>query len=574
MSIIRRLGRVLGAMVVVAVLSGLAVLATAGPAAAHANLLSTDPVDGTVLPEAPEQVTFTFSESVRLTAQEIAVFDAGGQSVASTSKASGAVVTVTLADAEALADGTYVVGWYVVSADGHPISGSLTFSIGERSADVVAAPPAPQSSAIVEATLGALHGVAYVGLLLASGLAAFVALVLPGRYAGPVLRRRLARIIAVASGAGVVAALLLGPVASLYAQGLELSTPFSGFDPALVGNEILFAALMLVGLAAVVALSSDAPLRPRRRAVLLIAAVVAAVSPAVVGHTRAYQPEWLLLPVDAIHLMAGATWFGGLVGLVLALRALATKEGLAAETLARFSLLAGGLLLAVAATGTVLAWRILGDWSGFVDTTYGRLLLVKIGLALLVAALAAYNRWRLLPRVRAAAGHTDRGQAAVTVTRAVAIEVVVLVALLGVTGFLVNQSPRPAPVEVPPGRTGVADGQLGELEVLAVMTPQQRGANTVLIQLQDAAGEPVEVDRPPVVELRSGEIDLGSVPVSVTDAGTWRARVLIPRAGEWELQVSVRESRFENPVTTVRFSVAERETAGTSGSPSGSPAGS
>lgn len=551
--------RRLAAVLVAVVLCGLASLATAGPAAAHATLTSTDPVEGSVLPEAPASVTLTFNEAVRLTAQEIAVYDAGGQSVASTARASGGEVTVAIADPAAMADGTYVVGWYVVSADGHPVSGSLTFSVGERSADVVAPPAPPESSSVVDGVLGSLHAVAYLGLLLATGLAAFVALVLPRRYAGPVLRRRLRRLIAGAAIAGVLAALLLVPLASVYAQGGELPALFTTFDVTLVSNELLFAAVMLTGLAAVVALTSPSPPGPRRRVALLAAACVAAVSPAVVGHSRAYQPEWLLLAADAGHLLAGAAWFGGLIGLVLSLRALAAKEHLAAETLARFSTVAGGLLLVVAATGTVLAWRILGSWSVFVDTTYGLLLMVKIALALAVALLAAYNRWRLLPRVRLAVGHDDRGQAASTVTRAVSFEAVVLVVLLAVTGFLVNQSPRPAPVEVPSGRTGVQGGQLGELRVLAVMTPQRRGANTVLIQLQDEAGEPVEVARPPVVELRSAEVDLGSVPVTVTDAGTWRAHVLLPRAGEWELQVSVRESRFENPVTTVRFTVDERQ---------------
>ena len=68
------------------------------------------------------------------------------------------------------------------------------------------------------------------------------------------------------------------------------------------------------------------------------------------------------------------------------------------------------------------------------------------------------------------------------------------------------------------------------------MSPREQGPNTVLVQLQDENGEPVETARPPVVELRSGDLDLGSVPVTSTDAGTWRAYVLLPRAGVWEFQ--------------------------------------
>lgn len=51
----------------------------------------------------------------------------------------------------------------------------------------------------------------------------------------------------------------------------------------------------------------------------------------------------------------------------------------------------------------------------------------------------------------------------------------------------------------------------------------------------------------------------GQRAVTSTDAGTWTADVLLPRAGTWEVAVGLRVSRFENPVTTVRFEVAEAD---------------
>jgi len=113
---------------VVAALAALAlVLLGAAPASAHAELLGSDPAEGAVVETAPSEVTLTFNEPVRLTPQEIAVYDADGDPVASTAGASGTDVTVGLTDADDLADGTYVVSWNVLSDDGHPISGALTF---------------------------------------------------------------------------------------------------------------------------------------------------------------------------------------------------------------------------------------------------------------------------------------------------------------------------------------------------------------------------------------------------------------------------------------------------------------
>jgi len=535
----------------------LAVLAMASPASAHAELIASDPVDGSVLDEAPAAVTLTFNESVRLTAQEITVYDADGETVPSAATSSGTEVTVDLPDAAELDRGTYVVGWYVLSADGHPISGSLSFSVGERSDEVVEPPPAPSSSRGVTTVQGVIAGATYVGLLVAVGLAAFVALVLPVQSRGEQERRRIRRVARVAAAVAGIGAVLQVPLAAVYAQGLELTDLGSAFDVSLVVNEIGSAVLLLAGLGGIVVALTDRPPEPEHRVALLVAGGLAVVAPAVVGHTRAYQPEAFLVLTDAVHVAAGAVWLGGLVGLVLTLRALAGREGLAAGTLARFSTLGAGLLLLVSAAGAVLAWRILGSWSAFVETTYGVLLLVKIGLALVVAALAGWNRFGMLPRVRAAVGHGDRVRAAATVTRTITAEALVIVALLGVTGFLVSKSPRPAPVEVPAGRTGVESGPAGDFEVLAVLTPRERGPNVLLVQVHDAEGEPFTPPQQPEVSLRSGDLDLGAVPLVNSDVGTYRADVLLPRAGTWEVQVSLPVSRFESPVTTVRFDVAD-----------------
>lgn len=544
----------LGASVLVAVVL---LLASAAPGHAHAQLLSTDPGDGALLEEGPSEVTLSFSEPVRLTAQEITVYDAAGDPIASEAQASGPVVTVSLPEAADMT-GSYVVGWFVLSADGHPVSGALTFSVGERSASIAEPPPPPTSSGVVTATQGVVGGAMYVGLLLATGLVGFVLLVLPASYDGRRVRSRIRVLVRAGAVTAVAAALLAVPVSSVYAQGGELSSVASGFDASLVVDELVSAALVAAGLVAVaLALRDRAPQRGER-AVLAVGAAIALTAPAAVGHTRSYDPMPLLVASDVVHVAAGAVWLGGLVGLVLALRALAGRERLAAETLGRFSTLAGGLLVAVAAAGIVLAWRVVGSWSALVETGYGRLLLIKVTVALVVAAVGGWNRLRLLPRVRGAAGFSDRTGAVALVSRTVRAEAVLLVVLLGLTGFLVNQSPRPAPVEVPPNRTGVVTGDLAGTSVLATMSPRRTGANTLLVQLQDETGEPVVPPEPPGVQLRSGGLDLGSVPLVETDAGTYRAEVLLPRAGVWEVQVALRVDRFESPVTTIRFTVPEQ----------------
>jgi copper transport protein len=53
-------------------------LGPAAPASAHAALVGTDPGSGTIVPDAPNKVTLTFSESVQLLSGKIQVLAPNG----------------------------------------------------------------------------------------------------------------------------------------------------------------------------------------------------------------------------------------------------------------------------------------------------------------------------------------------------------------------------------------------------------------------------------------------------------------------------------------------------------------
>ena len=106
---------------------------TALPAAAHAQLLSATPEDGTELDEAPDAVVLTFNENITDLGTDIVISgpdgeDAGGGET----EIDGAEVSRQLGDQ--LAAGEYSVTWRAVSADGHPIDGELTFTLTEAAA--------------------------------------------------------------------------------------------------------------------------------------------------------------------------------------------------------------------------------------------------------------------------------------------------------------------------------------------------------------------------------------------------------------------------------------------------------
>lgn len=532
------------------------VVALSSPASAHANLISTDPGEGAVLQAAPEQIRFTFDEAVRAVPDGLQVFDAQGALVEATSTVRGAELTVALS--EPLGEGTTVIVWRVVSDDAHPLSGALSFSVGAPTSDFTPPPVDASGTPPVPWILTLARWVGYSSLLLTAGLVVFVALFVPGHQQAEAARRRLVSALRVPALVTLVAWLVTVPLTALY---------LVGGDPGSLLRRSTWAALPLteyaVPLAVVgwvtlgVALLGRGDLSPRRRIVTALATAIGAAAPALTGHTRAAGPELLVVGTDMLHLLAGSVWLGGLVGLALALPGLAGRAPLAAEVLSRFSAVAAGLLVALVATGIVLAWRILGSWSGLVDTTYGRLLLVKIGIVAVAVAIAAWNRWSLLPRLRQPTKAADRQTRARPVVRACAIEGGVLVAVLLVTGLLVDRSPE---VEAAASVTseqepGTETTTLGDVEVRATVTPLTRGPNVITVQLRSPTGEPTEGVAPPVVRMSSDRVDLGAVPLTPVAVGTYTAEVVLATPGEWRMEVSLRVSEVANPVGELTFAV-------------------
>jgi methionine-rich copper-binding protein CopC len=142
----------------------------AGEVSAHATLESADPANGSMLAAPPDHVELVFSENVGKPAA-LAVLDPAGTEVAGGELQ---VVDDTMSrtyDPATFAPGIYTISYEVTSADGHPISGTLTFMVhGAGEAAVpVPVPPASSSSSTTDASATVVIGLA---VLLALGLGA------------------------------------------------------------------------------------------------------------------------------------------------------------------------------------------------------------------------------------------------------------------------------------------------------------------------------------------------------------------------------------------------------------------
>jgi len=106
----------------------LAVLAPAPLAQAHDSLVSSTPESGQVLSAAPSQVSLTFSAAISEEFAQVAVVDAAGTTYQDGSPAvAGAVVTQAVRPLPPGSDVT--VSYRVVSSDGHPVGGTVVFTV-------------------------------------------------------------------------------------------------------------------------------------------------------------------------------------------------------------------------------------------------------------------------------------------------------------------------------------------------------------------------------------------------------------------------------------------------------------
>ncbi len=132
---------VLTALLVVAALTW-----TASAASAHSVLVSMSPKDKAIVSTPPTRVVLTFNEDVNVEFSIIKVVDGSGASVASGStQVVGGVVSLALRPR--LANGTYTVRYKVVSTDGHPVSGTTTFTVAGSTAPTTSSAPSPSTTA-------------------------------------------------------------------------------------------------------------------------------------------------------------------------------------------------------------------------------------------------------------------------------------------------------------------------------------------------------------------------------------------------------------------------------------------
>lgn len=543
--------RLLVALVAVVLL----VVALPASAAAHAALQHSTPHGSSTLQRAPSSVRLDFNEPVEASFGAVRVYDARGARV-DTGKLGYAAGqrSVTVGVRDGLGRGIYTATYRVVSADGHPVSGGFAFGVGLQVRAGSATPEVAELLARtgagvgVEGLYGLARGLHYATLLLLIGAIVFRLLVWPARSPA----RWPARTLLSAAVVGLLASLAGIALQGALGAGVPLTDALNGaILSGSLDTRTGYAWLLraIVWAAVIIYLAIFRSFTSHWHAVGLVAPVgLLVASLPYAGHADTQSPQVVLIPADALHVLAAGAWLGGLVLLLVCFwprRSSALAEG-AAEATARFSRLALPAIVVLLVAGTVQAWFYLGSIGALLEHTYGWALIAKIVFVAAVGVLAAGNRRRTSQLTR-------KPDAATALRRSIRGEVLLAALVLAATATLVRAAP-PATIENGPVVRAL---DLGPLRLQLDIEPATSGANDLHLYLFDRrTGRQIDRVEALAVTLTQREKNIGPIRLDIPRKGPAHYELLhtaIGVAGEWTATITARVSDFDQHSVTTSF---------------------
>lgn len=512
----------------------LVALCCATCAFAHASLISAEPADGSVLAEAPKAVALRFNESVAPAVASL--IDAGGKAHDVSMRAIDQSVEITLPDK--LPRGTQVLSYRVVSQDGHPVAGSLVFSIGAATGNAAAG--AESISVVVAGLIWLARIGVYLGLFVGVGGVFFAAWIGWGPYGGKV----------------IIGALNIGLVCaafSLALQGLDLLNlplgalltlaPWKGALGTSFGPSILIAIASM----AVARYAWQSPTMTVAWVLTSLTMIGVGLSLATSGHAATAPPQWLTPTLVFVHGVAVAYWVGALAPLITMARR--RHDGLP-RAIRQFSNVAVPLVGLLVLSGIVLAVIQLGSFRALIDSWYGIILLVKLVLVTMLLGLAALNRLYLTPDIVMRVKHTR------TFGGSVLLEfLLVLCIFIAVAGWRFTTPPRALADSAPAPLAIHIHTETAMFQVL--ISPGKVGSDDFVLQLMTGDGSQL-VAKEATLTLSLPERGIEPIERNATlgPDGYWHVRnVPLPQPGRWHMQIEALVTDFEKVTLEDDFEV-------------------
>ncbi len=538
-----------GLLALVAAASIAAMLVFSGHVEAHALLSRADPPINASLRESPTRITLFMTERLQRSHSSVRILDSSGQrrDIGET-EFSEAVPTQMNVRVLRLDPGVYTVVWETLSeVDGHTWTGSYVFSVlnpdGSAPAgsgvEIDLSRPGPPVAA--DAVLKAV-GLAALVLCVGAVAMSFILRPSPLPTLLPLMAATVVIGVATTGYEAIAGALRLGDVGFL---GDVLFDTRNG-----LWLQQRWYALIVAALALSLRFIRPAALNDLRlRSLLFVLAIAWLASTSAISHGAAVGSGWIWGTLfDALHLSAAAIWIGGLVSLLLTLRAHPDHR---VEMVRRFSIAAAVAVPILAAAGLLSALIQIPQVDGIFETDWGLAFLVKIGVLVALFAAAGANAFMLRPRDAASDGRNNVVKE--RFARLMRVEAVLGLAVIAASAAL-TQLPSPAsaqPDVEQKDNTVVETVARGDIVASLEISPNLVGFNTWTATIDGPQDNPVE---DLLLRFRYQDPSVGAVTVAAESVGDGHFRLegaYFGLSGEWTIEMEMRRASGDDLVVAV-----------------------
>ena len=495
---------------------------------AHASLVASKPDSGTVLAQSPRTASLSFNESVSPLLMTLIRPDG------STEELKEVLIQdrrLELALPPMKIEGTYGLSWRVISADGHPVGGTLTFAIETPSANLVDSTHSyPGRNGLI--WLARLLG--YLCQFTGIGWVVYRALTSTSNKASTQPSRIVPRMLAL----GAIALLLNLGLVGVDALDLPLSALFGTTAWKTAVSTSMGVAVLLGWVAlACAALSWQARNPTSQKWLAAFALTILGACLASSGHASTANPAYLSRPSIWLHVVALTLWMGSFLPLFYAL-----QQAQESRLLTLFSRWIPAVLLVLILSGATLIYVQFDQFASLWESRYGQVLSAKLILVLLLLGLGAYNRYRLTEAVL-----QQRSDARQTLQRVVRLEYVLVVLILAVTAlWRFTPPPRALAQLVHPTIASRIHTEAAMADLLYIPATTQHPA-ILTVSLYKPDSSPLKAQEVEVIFSNpQAGVESITFPAKPTLRDQWEVNnIELPRLTSWDIRIQVLISDFE-----------------------------
>ncbi|EAF2742855.1 copper resistance protein [Listeria monocytogenes] len=496
---------------------------------AHAYLENSNPADQSHIQTAPEKVTLVFNEEIEADFPLIEVKDSSGKQVetgkTTVSKKNNHMVEASL-PADLKAD-VYSVSWRVVSADGHAVTGIISFKLGDTKATFQAA-EVPSSGTDLQIS-SIQKAILYIGFSLFIGVLLFGLGLYPRKeQITEKISGRLKKVTWIALALLGVALFMQLFIQTSITTGVSISESFgpsklAAFLTTKTGHIWISEFIVWLLLAIFTIMMFFKKKQWSWFSLLIESALIGYLifAKAQNGHAAASADKIVSITADMLHMIAASVWVGGILVLLFVL----PRTGKAREVWSRFAIVAIIAVASILVSGLLMAVMNIGQMANLFTTNYGKILLFKIGLFLLMALLGLGHYIYIKLKNQRLPFKT------------ILMELIIGTIILVVASVLTNVQTPPPPAPKAFDETIAAEGEKAKINLR--VEPATVGQNQFIITFTSADGSAKTDFEQVTITTKSTKTDEKSTFQAklANDTQYFAEGLYINQTGKWEITV-------------------------------------